>query len=242
MSWHQGRLAAFDLETTGVDSENDRIVTAAVSLVGGGLETESHSWLVNPGVPIPAGATAVHGITDEKAQAEGRPPAEAVEEITAILASQIQSGIPVIAFNARFDLTFMDREARRNDVQPLVDRIGGASEMRVIDPLVLDKQFDRFRRGKRTLVAACQHYGIQLDDADAHSSDADAIAAARMAWKLATTFPELGEAELADIHAQQIAWAEEQAASLEQYFRSKGGDETVERAWPFVPLAASNVS
>jgi DNA polymerase-3 subunit epsilon len=73
------RLAAFDIETTGIDCESDRIVTAAVTLAGGGRPLESHAWLVDPGIEIPAGATAVHGVSTERARAEGRSPAEAVE-------------------------------------------------------------------------------------------------------------------------------------------------------------------
>ena len=134
MGWHEGRLAAFDVETTGVHPASDRIVTAAVSLVGGGLETVSRDWLVDPGVEIPAGATAVHGITTEMARAEGRPSAEAVEEITTLLAEQVLAGVPIIAFNARFDLTMLDREARRHGVVPLIDRVGGEAGMLVVDP------------------------------------------------------------------------------------------------------------
>ena len=71
MNWYEGRLAAYDIETTGTDTENDRIVTAAVSVVGGREPTESRTWLVDPGIEIPGEATAVHGITTEKAQSEG---------------------------------------------------------------------------------------------------------------------------------------------------------------------------
>jgi len=110
MSWHAGRLAAFDIETTGTDTENDRIVTASVSLVGGGIDIVSRNWLVDPGVPIPAEATAVHHITTERARSEGRPAAEAVQEITLVLAEQLAQEIPIIAFNARFDLTILDRD------------------------------------------------------------------------------------------------------------------------------------
>jgi DNA polymerase-3 subunit epsilon len=67
MSWHTKRLAAFDIETTGVNPESDRIVTAAVSLLGGGQPAEHLSWLVDPGIEIPAGASSVHGITTERA-------------------------------------------------------------------------------------------------------------------------------------------------------------------------------
>ena len=234
MSWHDRRLAAFDLETTGIDSESDRIVTAAVSIVGDGRPSVFHAWLLDPGIEIPAGAAAVHGITTERARAEGRPPLEAVEEIVALLAEQLRQGVPIIAFNARFDLTCLDREARRNGIAPLLDRVGGADGMLVVDPYVLDKQLDRFRKGKRTLGAVCAHYDVPLDEA--HASHADALAAARVAWRLGQAFAELRELDLPALHAQQVAWAAEQAASFEEWLRCNGRDERIERAWPIVPL------
>jgi len=234
MSWHQRRLAAFDLETTGIDSESDRIVTAAVSVVGDGLAPAFHAWLLDPGVEIPAGASAVHGITTERARAEGRPPREAVEEIVATLAEQLRQGVPVVAFNARFDLTCLDREARRNGIASLADRVGGAAGMLVVDPFVLDKQVDRYRKGKRTLGAVCAHYNVPLDEA--HASHADALAAARVAWRLGQAFEELRALDLPTLHARQVAWAAEQAASFEDYLRRNGRDERIERAWPVVPL------
>ncbi|MDO8188905.1 exonuclease domain-containing protein [Conexibacter sp. JD483] len=234
MSWHMGRLAAFDIETTGVDPQSDRIVTAAVSLVGGGRQSEDYDWLVDPGVEIPAGATAVHGITTEQARADGVSTYEAVHEITALLADQLLHGTPVIAFNARFDLTTLDREARRHGIVPLVERVG-ADRMLVVDPFVLDKQFDRFRRGKRTLGAVCEHYRVRLDAA--HNANADAVAAARVAWRLAQATAELRETELTLLHAQQVGWAAEQAASLEEYFLAQGRQERIERDWPIVPHA-----
>jgi DNA polymerase-3 subunit epsilon len=233
MSWHEGRLAAFDVETTGVHPASDRIVTAAVSLVGGGLESVSRDWLVDPGVEIPAGATAVHRITTEMARRDGRPPAAVVEEITALLADQVRAGVPVIAFNARFDLTMLDREARRHGVRPLVDRVGGPAGLLVVDPHVLDKQLDRFRKGKRTLGAVCAHYRVPLDSA--HAANADALAAARVAWRLGQASAELRAIELRELHGQQIAWAAEQAASFQEYLRSNGSVERIEGAWPIVP-------
>jgi DNA polymerase III subunit epsilon len=234
MSWHQRRLAAFDLETTGIDSESDRIVTAAVSVVGDGRPPVFHAWLLDPGIPIPPGASAVHGITTERARADGRPPREAVEEIVALLAEQLLQGVPVVAFNARFDLTCLDREARRNGIVPLLDRVGGAAGLLVVDPYVLDKQVDRFRKGKRTLGAVCAHYDVPLDDA--HDSHADALAAARVAWRLGQAFEELRDVDLRTLHDRQVTWAAEQAASFEDWLRRNGRDERIERAWPVVPL------
>jgi hypothetical protein len=63
-AWHDGRLCAFDIETTGVDYETDRIVTAAVALVGGGLVTEQANFLLDPGVEIPESATQASGRRD----------------------------------------------------------------------------------------------------------------------------------------------------------------------------------
>jgi DNA polymerase-3 subunit epsilon len=235
VNWYDGRLAAFDIETTGTDTESDRIVTAAVSLVGGGEEAVSVSWLVDPGVEIPAEATAVHKITNEMARRDGVPAAEAVEEISAILAEALAEGTPVVAFNGRFDLTILDREARRHGVEPLIDRVGGSDGLLVIDPYVLDKQVNRFRKGRRNLSLLCEAYNVPLTDA--HAADADALAAARLAWRLGKAFPEIGEVDVFELHEQQIGWAIEQAESLQRYFAEQGRTEPVEGAWPVVPVA-----
>jgi len=231
-----GRLAAFDVETTGIDTERDRIVTACVGLAGGARPTERFAWLVDPGIEIPAGATAVHGITTARARAEGRDAAQAVEEITAVLAEQMLAGVPAIAFNARFDFTILDREARRHGLTPLVERVGGPLRLLVVDPFVLDKQLDRFRRGKRTLTAVCEHYRVPLDAA--HDADADALAAARVAWRIAQRNAEIAQAPLDALHARQVIWAAEQAVSLAAWFRDQGRDEHVPTDWPIVPHAA----
>lgn len=233
MNWHHGRLAAFDIESTGVSPEDDRIVTATVSVVGGDAPIDSVSWLANPGVEIPLEATNVHGITTEKAMAEGRDPADVVDEITTMLEREVSKGFPIVAFNARYDLTMLDREARRNEVEPLIERVPPGS-LFVVDPLIVDKQLDKYRKGKRTLTDVCAIYNVTL--LDAHAADADAIAAARVAWRQGEKFEELA-IPLEELHQLQVAWAAEQAASLQEYFKSQGRDETVEGAWPIVPLA-----
>ena len=57
-------LSTIDLETTGTDVREDRIVEVAVLTVYPGGKTVPFVQRVNPGRPIPAGASAVHGITD----------------------------------------------------------------------------------------------------------------------------------------------------------------------------------
>ncbi|WP_019547620.1 MULTISPECIES: 3'-5' exonuclease [Streptomycetaceae] len=235
MSWHTGRMCGFDLETTGTDVETDRIVTACVVQCGGGLPTQSATWLADPGVEIPEGAAAVHGITTERARAEGQPAGEVVQQIVAALSQVVLAGIPLVAMNAQFDLTLLDREARRHRVQPLTD-IGGEL-LRVIDPRVLDKKIDRYRRGGRKLEDLCRHYGVTLNGA--HSSDADAIAACRVAWRIAQREPALADAELSFLHEKQVAWARDQAEGLAAYFRRTPGKEhqadAVRTDWPLIP-------
>ncbi|GGU12972.1 3'-5' exonuclease [Streptomyces violascens] len=235
MSWHTGRLAGFDLETTGVDVENDRIVTACVVCCGGGLPTRSATWLADPGIEIPEEAAKVHGITTEKARTEGRPAAEVIEQVIASLLDAVEGGLPIVAMNASFDLTVLDREARRHGAMPLTDLIG--EELRVVDPRVLDKHIAKYRSGSRTLTALCATYQVALDGA--HSADADALAACRLAWRMGMVTPTLAELSLAQLHEKQIGWAREQGESLAAYFRRTPGKEEqadgVRTEWPLIP-------
>ncbi|MGW0552326.1 exonuclease domain-containing protein [Streptomyces altiplanensis] len=234
MSWHLGRLCGFDLETTGTDVEQDRIVTACVVEVGGDQPVQSGNWLADPGIDIPDGAAKVHGITTEHARAAGQPAREAVEEVVAALAQVVLLGTPLVIMNAAYDLTLLDREARRHGVQPLTDIVG--DELIVIDPRVLDKQISR-RKGGRTLTNLCQHYDVRLDGA--HSADADAIAACRVAWRIGVRNAQLRETPVHELHRQQVAWAKEQGESLAAYFRRTPGKESwadgVRTEWPLIP-------
>ena len=62
-------LAVFDLETTGIDVDTCRIVTAHVGVIGtDGEVLEQREWLVDPGVEIPTAASLIHGVTTERAR------------------------------------------------------------------------------------------------------------------------------------------------------------------------------
>ncbi|MCH7232385.1 hypothetical protein L0U85_16215 [Glycomyces sp. L485] len=229
--WYDGPLLGFDTETTGVVCQVDRIVQAAlvsVDPVGPGeppLAWRGETWLIDPGVPIPPGASRVHGITDEKVRAEGEAPAKALGAIAAGLAAAVESGTPVVAFRAGFDLTMLACELDRYSIAA-----PDWGRMTVLDPAVLDKRVDRFRRGKRTLGATAEHYGVVLDGA--HSAAGDASATVALARVIGARYPEVGAMEPRELHEAQVRWHAEDAASLEAYFRGKGRDETVERRWP----------
>ncbi|NUR04044.1 MAG: 3'-5' exonuclease [Streptomyces sp.] len=232
MSWHLGRLCGFDTESTGVDVESDRIVTACVVQCGGGQPAAPANWLSDvDGMEIPKAASDIHKVTTERARKEGRPAGEVIEEVVTALTAVVLSGLPVVAMNGRFDFTILDREARRHGVQPLTEIVG--DDLRVIDPFVIDKHVDPYRPGKRTLTHLCQHYQVPLDGA--HSADADAIAACRVAWRQGSRYARLAAMSLDDLHKAQIEWAAEQAASLQDYLRQKEPNAYCAPEWPLIP-------
>lgn len=219
-------VGVFDLETTGIDVRTSRIVTAHVGVLDGdGVLTESTEWLADPGVEIPPQASAVHGITTERARAEGRPAAEVVAEITQALRALFDSGRAVVIYNAPYDLSMLRHEAIRHGIEPLTN------VRPVIDPLVIDKALDRYRKGKRTLEFASLHYGVILQGA--HNAQVDAVASGRVAQAIARKFASELPTDAYALHDLQVAWAAEQAASFQEYMRRvKDPTFTASGDWP----------
>ncbi|KQX60971.1 MULTISPECIES: 3'-5' exonuclease [unclassified Streptomyces] len=232
--WYEGPLAAFDTETTGVDVETDRIVSAALVVQDApGARPRVSRWLVNPGVPVPAGATEVHGLTDDHLQRNGRWPSPVMFEIAGLLAEQAAAGRPLVVMNAPFDLTLLDRELRRHRASALGHWLD-ATPLRVLDPRVLDKHLDRYRKGRRTLTDLCAHYGVTL--ADAHDAAADALAALEVVRALGRRFAaRLERLSPAELHALQTTWHAAQARGLQAWFARSGTPETVDTSWPLRP-------
>ncbi|MDQ0759279.1 3'-5' exonuclease [Streptomyces canus] len=232
--WYEGPLAAFDTETTGVDVETDRIVSAAVVVQdAAGTRPRVSRWLVNPGVPVPAGATAVHGLTDEHLQLNGRWPAPVMFEIAETLAEQAAAGRPLVVMNAPFDLTLLDRELRRHRASSL-DRWFDSAPLLVLDPRVLDRHLDRYRKGRRTLTDLCAHYGVELTGA--HDAAADAQASLDLVRALGRRFAaRLERLAPPELHDLQAVWHAAQARGLQAWFARSGSEESVDPAWPLRP-------
>jgi DNA polymerase-3 subunit epsilon len=232
--WYEGPLAAFDTETTGVDVETDRIVSAAVVVQDApALRPRVTRWLVNPGVPVPEAATAVHGLTEEHLQRNGRWPAPVMYEVAERLAEQAARGRPLVVMNAPFDLTLLDRELRRHRASSL-RRWFESSPLCVLDPRVLDKHLDRYRKGRRTLADLCAHYEVEL--ADAHDAAADALAALEVVRALGRRFAaRLEHLTPAELHTLQTGWHAAQARGLQAWFARSGAEETVDPSWPLRP-------
>jgi DNA polymerase-3 subunit epsilon len=212
-------LACVDTETTGTDVFNDRIVTAFVGRIDGPDVRRRH-WVAQPGIPIPAEATAVHGIDDGYVRKHGRPHKGVVTEIVNELYACWSEGRAVAVFNGAFDFSLIATHAPDFEIRGPV-----------FDAFVVDKQFDRFRKGSRKLSAVMINYGMRLDDA--HDAEADAVAAARLAWKLPRIYPELATYTAAELMDLQQVWYREQAESFIDYLQRQGKPfDDVRTEWP----------
>ncbi len=155
----QRPVAAIDLETTGLDPQQDRIVEVAIVRVEPREGHELLHSLVDPGCPIPAAATRVHGIRD--ADVRGAPTlAELAPRIERLLA-----GCTLVGYNLeRFDLPLLAAE---------LARAGHRLEWRsrcVLDACTIFK-----RKERRDLSAAYRFYcGAELRSG--HRAADDAVA------------------------------------------------------------------
>jgi DNA polymerase-3 subunit epsilon len=154
-------LAFFDLETTGTRIGRDRIVQIGIVTLAPDGGRRAYQTLVNPGVPIPAEATAVHGITDENVA--DAPPLEAVA--STILREL--DGCDLAGFNLlRFDIPFLAEELFRIGV-----------EWDQLNARVVDVQRIYHHMEPRNLGAALKFY-CQREHTGAHDALADVEATA----------------------------------------------------------------
>ena len=244
MSWHLGPIAALDLETTGLDPLRARIVSAAVIVVRAQrgrhaaddparwVTMDRSGWTVSD-VEVPADAAAIHGITTAQAAADpqARPGQWVAGAIGATLARIVEQCIPVAIANAPYDLTLLDRELWRHGWPSVALRAG--REPLVLDPPVMDRHLDRNRRGRRTLAALCEHYGVP--HTAPHEAAADALAAARVVDAIARRYPEIADMPLDELHQRQGIWARRQASERARRYAAEGRVERVNGQWPIIP-------
>ncbi|WP_432138957.1 exonuclease domain-containing protein [Streptomyces sp. bgisy154] len=226
LPWHRGPLASYDCETTGLNTDTDRIVTAALVRPNG----ETLRWISDAdGMEVPTAASDIHRYTTDRIRAHGSPAKQVIEEIADALAGELSAGhAALVVMNAPFDLPILNAECARHGAPTVADRIGGPIGP-VIDPLVLDRAADRYRPGRRNLKTLAAHYGVEL--ADAHQSDADAEAALGVALALAERYEEL-QVPARELHAWQVVWHERWAAGFEAHLRKRKPDAVVDRGWP----------
>lgn len=167
-------ICFFDLETTGTNVANDRIVELSILKIFPNGNKESHTWRVNPGIPIPKASTKIHGIADE----------DVVDEPTfkelAHKVYELIKGCDLAGFNSdRFDIPLLAEELLRADVDFDLQNVAA-----------VDVQTIFHKKEKRTLEAAYKFY-CDKELTDAHSAQADTHATYEVLKAQLDRYPDL---------------------------------------------------
>ncbi len=149
-------LCVFDIESTGINVVHDRIVELCVlRVLPDGSETVK-TWRVNPGIPIPAGATAIHGISDADV-ADAPPFAGILSELVPMI-----QGSDLAGYNSnKFDIPMLAEELLR-----------AGSDLDLSQCRSVDVQNIFHKKEQRTLSAAYRFY-CDSDLENAHTAEAD---------------------------------------------------------------------
>jgi DNA polymerase-3 subunit epsilon len=176
-------LVFFDLETTGLDLKNDRIIELAFIKMTPQGDVLERVRRFNPGIPIPAEATAIHGITD----------ADVAGEVafcrTARALVDLLEGCDLAGFNIkRFDLHMLISELKRCGV-----------EFSLSGRRVLDMQTIFHREERRDLSAAARFY-LGREHEEAHSALGDIRTSAAVLAAQLSRYPDVPR-DLDGLHA-----------------------------------------
>ena len=149
-------ICFFDLETTGTNIANDRIVEISILKVFPNGNKESHTWRVNPGIPIPPETSAIHGIFDKDVAEE-----PTFKEL-APKVNELIKGADLAGYNSdRFDIPLLAEEMLRAEIDFDMKNVSA-----------VDVQTIFHKKEKRTLEAAYKFY-CNKELIDAHSAEAD---------------------------------------------------------------------
>jgi DNA polymerase-3 subunit epsilon len=168
-------LAFIDLETTGVNLGTDRIIEIAiVKILVDGTRSLKRK-LINPGIPIPAASSEVHGITDDMVK-DAPPFKQVAQEL-----KQMLDGCDLAGYNSnRFDIPLLMEEFLRSEIE--FDMKGRK---------MLDVQQVFYKMEPRTLGAAYQFYCGKILEG-AHSAEVDATATFEILEAQLERYPTLG--------------------------------------------------
>lgn len=150
-------FSAVDIETTGLDPKNDRIVEIGVVKFRNGRKISVRSWLVNPGMPIPPSVVKIHGITTDMVR-ESPDFAGVFPQFKAFVGDTV-----ILAHNGRFDISFFNAELKRAGME--------APRNRVVDTLPVFRQW--FPKASRHTLAFMAEY-LQIKSYAMHRGMSDA--------------------------------------------------------------------
>lgn len=214
-------IMVWDVETTGIGIERDRIISAyAAIFTADGEIVDDFRWIINPGVEIPETASTVHGMTTEWVQENGRTDVErCIREIAGFIDEASMEGYPIVGYNNSYDLSILDRELRRHGAVGLDTGLSKLTQY--FDPIVYDRATDKYRKGSRKLMDVAKHYGVQVDEERLHDAEYDVIVTAKLALILLKNSPY----SMDNLQSLQRKWKAEWASGLTEYFARTGKTE-----------------
>lgn len=197
-------LAVIDLETTGTNVATDRIIEIAIIKVFPDKTTQSKVKRINPGMPIPAGSSAIHGIKDEDVK-----DAPLFKNVANEF-KQFLENCDLAGYNSnRFDIPLLVEEFLRAEVSFDVSKRKFVDVQRIFHLME-----------KRTLAAAYKFYcDKQLENA--HSAEADAMATYEILEAQLARYEHLQE----DIDSLATFTKEEDYIDFARRFVMQGGQE-----------------
>lgn len=201
--WHELPIVVIDFETTGID-EDAKAVEIGVVRFDDGEVTEKYGTFINPGVPIPAEATEIHGITDEMV----KDAPNFGDAITGIAGAVLMFDAVPVAYNAPFDRRFWLFDSQSDEDLTLIEAWPW------LDPLVLVRHFDRYvsGKGRHKLTAVCERRLIEMGTAHRAVDDAEATGKLLYSYR-----GQLGDITLPELLRKQADHAKQQEADFQKW-------------------------
>ncbi len=226
-------LLGFDTETTGLAAGNDAIVSASLVLRNPttGFEGDlADSWLINPHRPISPGASAVNGLSDNYVAEHGSEPMPSLDAIADTIAAAQRLRIPLVAYNAPFDVRMLQGDLTRWRLRPLESRIAPSAQrtgsgapgtpLLIADPLVFDRALSH-RHGSHRLSATTEYYGI-YPHGDFHDASTDTVATLDLVGPMTRLYPQLAALSLGSLMEWQTASFAQWKSSYNEWAKSNG--------------------
>lgn len=233
MAWTDGPFVGFDTETTGVNPARDYIVSICLVIRQAGEADQVIEAIIDPGVEIPEGAARVHGMSTAYVREHGHEPREVLDAFAKQMVKAMAAGVPIVAYNGSYDFQILEANLARLGLPTLAERLGREPGP-MLDPLVMDRALDRFRKGPRKLINACAAYGVPERD-DYHSAAGDVLATLDVLAAMLERYPQLGEQTLDEVYAWERAAHAEWARDFNKWLASKGRTDLNPEWWPLPP-------
>jgi DNA polymerase III epsilon subunit family exonuclease len=209
-NWVDLPLAVIDVETTGLEPTEDRIIEIGIIRFEDREVVESYGQLIDPERPVPDEVVELTGI--EESDLEGQP---TFDEVADEVHERLQ-GVGIVAYNLSFDRGFVEAELNRVGMD-------WPEEAPTLDPLIFARQFFK-DLGRKNLGTIADKLGIPLEEA--HRATHDAEVAGHVLYAFEDRLP----ARLEDLLVLQGQWEAAQAREMASW-RGDSGTETLSGAF-----------